>query len=83
MLAGPRARGVTIRRLGVLLLVGAAGFLLDGHALASWADSLPDSAATLKDAAHWWDNTTAALGLAAPYDALHRWIRRAMAAPFG
>ena len=82
MLAQPRARGVTLRHLLALLAMGAVGLLLDGHGLAGWADTLPDGAAPLKDAAHWWDDTTGRLGLAGPYDALHRWVRDVIAAPF-
>ena len=73
---------MTIRHLLALLLVGVVGLLLDAHGLAGWADGLPDGAAPVKDAAHWWDDETGRLGLAAPYAALHDWVRDAIAAPF-
>ena len=73
---------MSIRHLMALLLVGVVGLLLDAHGLAGWADSLPDAAAPIAQAAHWWDDTTTRLGLAAPYDALHGWVRGAIAAPF-
>ena len=82
MLARPAARGVTPRHLLALLVVGLVGLLLDGHALAGWADGLPDSLSAVKDGAHWWDDATGRLGLVAPYDALHRWIATVIAAPF-
>ncbi len=82
VLAEPRSRGVTIHHLLALLVVGTVGLLLNGHALAGWADGLPDSVSALKDAAHWWEDATGRLGLSAPYDAVHRWVRDAVAAPF-
>jgi hypothetical protein len=73
---------VTIRHLLLLLACGSVGLLLDGHGLASWADGLPDWLGPVRDAAHWWDATTTQLGLAVAYDALHRWVRALIAAPF-
>lgn len=70
------------RHLLVLLAVGVVGLLFDGHALAGWADALPDGAAPVRRAAHAWEDATERLGLAAPYDVVHRWIATVIARPF-